>query len=205
MRITAGASAISLAVLASPTAKAFVSPSSLHAPRSTLLQEIATEENAEEVAEEAAAADAAAVAAAYSAAAVAADGESGHEISRERIDRAIKERPYPLFLAEKTASFLLDPFAPAKTPPPPFDAKPKESLVVLGTGWGAAALLKNIDTDKYDVTVISPRNYFVFTPMLAGASVGSVDFKSITEPIREVRSLDGAVIVTEIRACLCCS
>ena len=59
--------------------------------------------------------------------------------------------------------------------------------MVLGTGWGAAAFLKNIDTDKYDVTVISPRNYFVFTPMLAGASVGSVDFKSITEPIREVR------------------
>lgn len=46
----------------------------------------------------------------------------------------------------------------------------KEHLIVLGTGWGAASFLKNIDTDKYDVTVISPRNYFVFTPMLAGAS-----------------------------------
>jgi len=34
--------------------------------------------------------------------------------------------------------------------------------------------------------VISPRNHFVFTPMLAGASVGTVEYRSITEPIREV-------------------
>jgi NADH dehydrogenase FAD-containing subunit len=105
-------------------------------------------------------------------------------ISLERIEKATKERPYPLFLAEKAASLLVDPF----TSPPPRLTKQKEHLVVLGTGWGAAAFLKNIDTDKYDVTVISPRNYFVFTPMLAGASVGSVDFNSITEPIREINS-----------------
>ena len=53
--------------------------------------------------------------------------------------------------------------------------------------WGAASFLKNINTDKYNVTVISPRNYFVFTPMLAGASVGTVDYKSITQPIREIK------------------
>jgi NADH dehydrogenase FAD-containing subunit len=28
---------------------------------------------------------------------------------------------------------------------------------------------------KYDVTVISPRNYFLFTPMLSSAAVGSID------------------------------
>ena len=64
---------------------------------------------------------------------------------------------------------------------------PKERIIVLGTGWGAASFLKSIDCNKYDVTVISPRNYFVFTPMLAGASVGTVEFRSITEPVREVR------------------
>ncbi|KAL3765214.1 hypothetical protein ACHAWO_009291 [Cyclotella atomus] len=63
---------------------------------------------------------------------------------------------------------------------------PKERLLVLGTGWGSAAFLKSISTSKYDVTVVSPRNYFVFTPMLAGASVGTVDFKSIIVPIREI-------------------
>ena len=41
-----------------------------------------------------------------------------------------------------------------------------------------------IDVDKYEVIYVSPRNYFVFTPMLAAASVGTVDVRSITEPIR---------------------
>lgn len=66
--------------------------------------------------------------------------------------------------------------------------KEREKIVVLGTGWGAAAFLKGIDADKYDITVISPRNFFLFTPMLAGASVGSVDFRSITEPVRQINT-----------------
>ena len=41
----------------------------------------------------------------------------------------------------------------------------KEKIVVLGTGWGAASFLKEIDSSKFDVTVISPRNFFLFTPM----------------------------------------
>lgn len=41
-----------------------------------------------------------------------------------------------------------------------------------------------IDVEKYEVIYVSPRNYFVFTPMLAAASVGTVDVRSITEPIR---------------------
>lgn len=62
----------------------------------------------------------------------------------------------------------------------------KEKLVVLGTGWGSHAFLKTIDATKYDVKVISPRNYFMFTPMLAASAVGTVEFRSICEPIRNV-------------------
>lgn len=62
----------------------------------------------------------------------------------------------------------------------------KEKLVVLGTGWGSHAFLKTIDATKYDVQVISPRNYFMFTPMLAASAVGTVEFRSICEPIRNV-------------------
>ncbi|KAL3764987.1 hypothetical protein ACHAW5_001837 [Stephanodiscus triporus] len=111
---------------------------------------------------------------------------TGAVVARERTDRATKARPYPLFLAEKAASLFVDPIL--SSPPPPSSSGEKETIVVLGTGWGAASFLKNVDTDRYDVTVISPRNYFVFTPMLAGASVGTVDFKSITEPIREINN-----------------
>lgn len=62
----------------------------------------------------------------------------------------------------------------------------KERIVVLGTGWGAHAFLKSIDTTIYDVTVVSPRNYFMFTPMLAASAVGTVEFRSIIEPIRNI-------------------
>ena len=60
----------------------------------------------------------------------------------------------------------------------------KEKVVVLGSGWGAQAFLSGVDATKFDVTVISPRNYFLFTPMLAGAAVGTVEYRSITQPIR---------------------
>jgi hypothetical protein len=56
----------------------------------------------------------------------------------------------------------------------------KKKIMILGTGWAAHSIIKTIDADAYDVTVISPRNYFVFTPMLAGASTGVVEMRSIT-------------------------
>lgn len=50
----------------------------------------------------------------------------------------------------------------------------KKTVVVLGSGWGAHAFLKVADTEKIRVIVVSPTNHFVFTPMLAGAAVGTV-------------------------------
>ncbi|KAF8061375.1 NDA1 [Scenedesmus sp. PABB004] len=52
-------------------------------------------------------------------------------------------------------------------------------LVVLGVGWAAARLLRDIDTKCYDVTVISPRNHMVFTPLLASTTVGTVGTRSV--------------------------
>ena len=117
----------------------------------------------------------------------------------KKLERLIKKRPYALFLAEKGVEIIEDTLegflGKSKNSDSEFLGNTnsngeKEKVVVLGTGWGAAAFLKGIDTSQYDVTVISPRNYFVFTPMLAGASVGTVDYRSITEPIREVRTID---------------
>lgn len=62
----------------------------------------------------------------------------------------------------------------------------REKIVVLGTGWGSHSFLKSVDATRYDITVISPRNYFLFTPMLAASAVGTVEFRSICEPIRNV-------------------
>ncbi|GIL85463.1 hypothetical protein Vretifemale_13975, partial [Volvox reticuliferus] len=63
-------------------------------------------------------------------------------------------------------------------------AATKPVVLVLGSGWGAHSLIKVIDTDMYDVVVVSPRNHFVFTPMLPSTAVGTVEFRSLLEPIR---------------------
>ena len=65
-------------------------------------------------------------------------------------------------------------------------AKDKPRLVVLGTGWGSVALLKNLRPGDYHVTVVSPTNYFLFTPMLPSATVGTLELKSLIEPVRRI-------------------
>lgn len=47
-------------------------------------------------------------------------------------------------------------------------------VVILGTGWGAMSFLQNLDQDDVDITIISPRSFFFYTPLLAGTAVGTV-------------------------------
>jgi len=54
----------------------------------------------------------------------------------------------------------------------------------LTTGWGGYNLCQKIDYKKYQVVIVSPRSYFVFTPLLASTSVGTLEFRTAVEPIR---------------------
>ena len=65
---------------------------------------------------------------------------------------------------------------------PGVDNRP--TVVVLGSGWAAHAYMKIADTFKVRVVVVSPTNHFVFTPMLASAAVGTVEYRSMTEAVR---------------------
>ncbi|KAL8723548.1 MAG: hypothetical protein Q9225_000183 [Loekoesia sp. 1 TL-2023] len=65
-------------------------------------------------------------------------------------------------------------------------SKNKPKLVVLGSGWGSVALLKQLNPEDYHVTVVSPVNYFLFTPMLPSATVGTLELRSLVEPIRRI-------------------
>jgi NADH:ubiquinone reductase (non-electrogenic) len=62
----------------------------------------------------------------------------------------------------------------------------KKKVVVLGTGWAGTSFLKQLDTTQYDVSVVAPRNCFVFTPLLPSVASGTVEARSITEPIRRI-------------------
>ncbi|KAJ5349667.1 Calcium-binding EF-hand [Penicillium brevicompactum] len=66
------------------------------------------------------------------------------------------------------------------------EQKDKPRLVILGTGWGSIALLKNLNPSDYHVTVVSPTNYFLFTPMLPSATVGTLGLRSLVEPVRRI-------------------
>ncbi|XP_061346706.1 external alternative NAD(P)H-ubiquinone oxidoreductase B1, mitochondrial-like [Gastrolobium bilobum] len=74
------------------------------------------------------------------------------------------------------------------TEPPsidPYEPK-KKKMVVLGTGWAGISFLKDLDASLYDVQVVSPRNYFAFTPLLPSVTCGTVEARSIVEPVRNI-------------------
>ena len=62
----------------------------------------------------------------------------------------------------------------------------RKRVVVLGSGWGAVSFLKNLKPGLYDVVVVSPTNYFIFTPFLASVTVGTLEARTICEPIRKI-------------------
>lgn len=69
----------------------------------------------------------------------------------------------------------------------PNEKEPKKKrVVVLGTGWAGTSLLKDLDASLYDIQVVSPRNYFAFTPLLPSVTCGTVEARSIVEPIRNI-------------------
>ena len=68
-------------------------------------------------------------------------------------------------------------------------------VVVLGSGWGAMSFVKALSTaqaQEIDLTVISPRNYFLYTPLLPAVATGTVEERSIVEPVRKVLGGKGA-------------
>ena len=66
----------------------------------------------------------------------------------------------------------------------------RKKLVILGTGWAGYSVFRNINKRLYDVIVVSPRNHFLFTPLLNSTTVGTLEFRSIIEPIRNTRFRD---------------
>jgi NADH dehydrogenase FAD-containing subunit len=79
----------------------------------------------------------------------------------------------------------------------------KERLVILGSGWGGYEVLRGVDKKRWgqyyreiwirllfndstsfsEVTMLSPNNYFNFTPLLAGCAVGTLEFRCAVEPV----------------------
>ncbi|KAH0112121.1 FAD/NAD(P)-binding domain-containing protein, partial [Aureobasidium melanogenum] len=54
--------------------------------------------------------------------------------------------------------------------------------------WAGYTLARDLDPKKYQVVVVSPRSYFVFTPLLASTSTGTLEFRTALEPVRSRRT-----------------
>ncbi|KAI3439031.1 hypothetical protein D9Q98_001441 [Chlorella vulgaris] len=66
-------------------------------------------------------------------------------------------------------------------------AKPR--ILVLGTGWASISFIKAFHEslrEKYDLVIVSPRNYFCYTPLLPAMCAGTVEERSIVESVRAV-------------------
>lgn len=75
----------------------------------------------------------------------------------------------------------------ANHPPDQLPQDPtKKTIVVLGSGWAATSMLEHIDTTNYNVIVISPSDYFLFTPLLPSVTVGTINGRSIAQPTRQL-------------------
>lgn len=103
--------------------------------------------------------------------------------------RGIRTTPHDQFpvaeraLAESDSEYESDTY-PGLEPTKPGE---KPRVVVLGTGWAACRFMKGLDMNMYDIVCISPRNHMVFTPLLPSTCVGTLEFRSVAEPVSRIQ------------------
>lgn len=74
----------------------------------------------------------------------------------------------------------------------------RKKVVILGTGWASLHFVSKLDITRYDVTIISPRNYFTFTPLLPSVCAGTLSSRSCLEPVRDKFLMRGGKSVMKL-------
>lgn len=59
-------------------------------------------------------------------------------------------------------------------------------MVILGSGWAGYGFARSLDPKKYERIIVSPRSYFVFTPLVASTAVGTLEFRAAIESVRKL-------------------
>eukprot|EP00984_Skeletonema_dohrnii_P004239 scaffold1497_cov85-Skeletonema_dohrnii-CCMP3373.AAC.1 len=68
--------------------------------------------------------------------------------------------------------------------PTPTTSDTEEKIVILGSGWAALNALRKCASAQKSVVIVSPRPHFLYTPLLASSSVGTITLRSACEPLR---------------------
>lgn len=54
----------------------------------------------------------------------------------------------------------------------------------MSSRWSGFVLSRQLNKKKFQTVVVSPRSYFVFTPLLASTAVGTLEFRTTLESVR---------------------
>jgi NADH dehydrogenase FAD-containing subunit len=55
---------------------------------------------------------------------------------------------------------------------------------LIRCSWAGYTFSRKLDLKKYQPVIVSPRSYFVFTPLVASTAVGTLEFRTAIEPVR---------------------
>ena len=86
-------------------------------------------------------------------------------------------------LATRARAPMLCPRRDEYFPPAPKNTT-REKVVILGSGWAGLNALRKCAGPGKDITVVSPRPHFLYTPLLASSSVGTVGVRSVRSGVR---------------------
>jgi NADH dehydrogenase FAD-containing subunit len=66
-----------------------------------------------------------------------------------------------------------------------------EKIVILGSGWAGFSLMNGFKANplQYELVCVSVNNHFLFTPLLTTTTVGTLEFRGITEPTMSCKKL----------------
>lgn len=79
-----------------------------------------------------------------------------------------------------------------------------KNIVIIGAGFGGVYTAKNLQTasTSYDlqITLINPKNHFLFTPLLHEVATGGLEPNNATIPLRDIINKDNVnTIVDEVK------
>src|ERR1700712_2494013 len=60
----------------------------------------------------------------------------------------------------------------------------RKGFSLTRSSWAGFVLSRELDKKKFQAVVVSPRSYFLFTPLLASTAVGTLEFRNTLESVR---------------------
>jgi NADH dehydrogenase FAD-containing subunit len=73
--------------------------------------------------------------------------------------------------------------------------KNKKNITIIGSGWGCSSFIKYINMNKYNVTVISDNNKFLYTPLLTNNIFNNIDIEeNITDINHDINFIKDNVL-----------